>query len=159
MTAASEATQPQPPAFLQEAWPCECNTDKAKQPKRDKVFLNTTHCVCAHACMCRVRMHACTLCGRMHACACVLVRSAGACACRHVRVCLRVCVRMHACSCAGACVRARVRAWSSPRVPGCMRVCARALICVVCMCMCILTRMRARESVSALMRECTCICI
>jgi len=26
-----------------EAWPCECNTDKAKQPKRDKVFLNTTH--------------------------------------------------------------------------------------------------------------------
>jgi len=43
LTAASEATQPQPPALPPEAWPCECNTDKAKQPKRDKVFLNTTH--------------------------------------------------------------------------------------------------------------------
>jgi len=43
LIAASEATQPEPPALQPEAWPCECNTDKAKQPKRDKVFLNTTH--------------------------------------------------------------------------------------------------------------------
>jgi len=43
LTAASEATQPQPPAMPPETWPCEFNTDKAKQPKRDKVFLNTTH--------------------------------------------------------------------------------------------------------------------
>ena len=35
---------PQPPALPPEAWSCECNTNKAKQPKRDKVFLNTTHC-------------------------------------------------------------------------------------------------------------------
>ena len=41
---ASEAIQLQPPALPPEAWPCECNTNKAKQPKRDKVFLNTTHC-------------------------------------------------------------------------------------------------------------------
>jgi len=32
-----------PPALLSEVWPCECNTDKAKQPKRDEVFLNTIH--------------------------------------------------------------------------------------------------------------------
>jgi len=43
LRAASEATQSQPPALPPEAWPCECNTDKAKQPKRGKVFLNTTH--------------------------------------------------------------------------------------------------------------------
>jgi len=36
-------TQAQPPALMPEAWPCECNTNKAKQPKRDKVFLNKTH--------------------------------------------------------------------------------------------------------------------
>jgi len=41
---AAEVIQPQPPALPPEAWPCECNTNKAKQPKRDKVFLNTTHC-------------------------------------------------------------------------------------------------------------------
>ena len=40
----AEVIQPQPPALPPEAWPCECNTNKAKQPKRDKVFLNTTHC-------------------------------------------------------------------------------------------------------------------
>jgi len=40
---AAKVTQPQPPALPPEAWPCECNTNKAKQPKRDKVFLNTTH--------------------------------------------------------------------------------------------------------------------
>jgi len=43
LTAATEATQPQPPALPPEAWPCECNTDKARQSKRDKVFLITTH--------------------------------------------------------------------------------------------------------------------
>jgi hypothetical protein len=43
LTPAGEAIQPQPPALPPEAWPCECNTNKAKQPKRDKVFLNTTH--------------------------------------------------------------------------------------------------------------------
>jgi len=44
LTPAGEVIQPQPPALPPEAWPCECNTNKAKQPKRDKVFLNTTHC-------------------------------------------------------------------------------------------------------------------
>ena len=39
LTPACEAIQPQPPALP----PCECNTNKAKQPKRDEVFLNTTH--------------------------------------------------------------------------------------------------------------------
>jgi len=43
LTPAGEATQPQPPALPPGAWPCEYNTNKAKQPKRDKVFLNTTH--------------------------------------------------------------------------------------------------------------------
>jgi len=43
LTAASEAKQRQPPALPPEAWPCEYNTEKARQPKRDKVFLNTTH--------------------------------------------------------------------------------------------------------------------
>jgi len=43
LTPAGEAIQPQPPALPPEVWPCECNTNKAKQPKRDKVFLNTTH--------------------------------------------------------------------------------------------------------------------
>ena len=43
LTPASEVTQPQPPALPPEAWPCACNTDKARQPKRNKVFLNTTH--------------------------------------------------------------------------------------------------------------------
>jgi len=43
LTPAGEAIQPQPPALPPDAWPCECNTNKAKQPKRDKVFLNTTH--------------------------------------------------------------------------------------------------------------------
>ena len=43
-TLAGEVIQPQPPALPPEAWPSECNTNKAKQPKRDKVFLNTTHC-------------------------------------------------------------------------------------------------------------------
>ena len=31
-------------ALPPEAWPSECNTNNAKQPKGDKVFLNTTHC-------------------------------------------------------------------------------------------------------------------
>jgi len=44
LTPAGEAIQPQPPVLPPEACPCECNTNKAKQPKRDKVFLNTTHC-------------------------------------------------------------------------------------------------------------------
>ena len=96
----------------------------------------------------RVLMHA------LHACICLrVVRSACACACIHARVCLRVCVRMPACSCADACVRV----WSGPRVPGCMRVCARALVCVMCMCMHILVRMRACVCVCALMREYACI--
>jgi len=43
LTPAGEDTQPQPPALPLEAWPCKCNINKAKQPKRDKVFLNTTH--------------------------------------------------------------------------------------------------------------------
>jgi len=43
LTLAGEVIQPEPPALLPEAWPSECNTTKAKQPKRDKVFLNTTH--------------------------------------------------------------------------------------------------------------------
>jgi len=42
-TPAGEATQPQPPALPPEARPCECKTNKAKQPKRDKVLLNTNH--------------------------------------------------------------------------------------------------------------------
>ena len=62
-------------------------------------------------------------------------------------------VAMPACSCADACVRA----WSGPRVPGCMRVCARALVCIVCMCMRILARMRACGSVSArAYKSCAC---
>ena len=44
LTPAGEVIQPPPPALPPEAWPCECNTNKAKHPKRDKVFLNTTHC-------------------------------------------------------------------------------------------------------------------
>jgi len=40
----TEQHQLQPPALPPEAWPSESNTNKAKQPKRDKVFLNTTHC-------------------------------------------------------------------------------------------------------------------
>jgi len=44
LTPAGEVIQPQSPALLPEAWPCECNTNKAKQPKRDKVFLNIKHC-------------------------------------------------------------------------------------------------------------------
>jgi len=44
LTPAGEAIQPQPPALPPEAWPCECSTNKAKQPKRDEVFLNKTHC-------------------------------------------------------------------------------------------------------------------
>jgi len=44
LTPAGEAIQLQPPDLPPEAWPCECNTNKAKQPKRDKVFLNTTRC-------------------------------------------------------------------------------------------------------------------
>ena len=44
LTPAGEVIQPPPPALPPEAWPFECNTNKAKQPKRDKVFLNTTHC-------------------------------------------------------------------------------------------------------------------
>jgi len=42
-TPSSEATQPQPPALPLEARPCEYKTNKAKQPKRDKVFPNTNH--------------------------------------------------------------------------------------------------------------------
>jgi hypothetical protein len=44
LTPAGEVIQPLPPVLLPEAWPCKCNTNKAKHPKRDKVFLNTTHC-------------------------------------------------------------------------------------------------------------------
>jgi len=44
LTPAGEVIQPQPPTLPPEAWPCKCNTNKAKQPKRHKVFLNTTHC-------------------------------------------------------------------------------------------------------------------
>jgi len=43
LTQAGEATQPQPLALPLETWPCKCNTNKAKQPKTDKVFSNTTH--------------------------------------------------------------------------------------------------------------------
>jgi len=43
LTPAGEVIQPPPPALPPEAWPCELNTNKAKHPKRDKVFLNTTH--------------------------------------------------------------------------------------------------------------------
>jgi len=43
LTTAGESIQPQPPALPPEAWPCECNTNKVKQPKRHKAFLNTTH--------------------------------------------------------------------------------------------------------------------
>jgi len=43
LTPAGEAIQPQPPALPPEAWPYKCNTNKAKQSKRDKVFLSTTH--------------------------------------------------------------------------------------------------------------------
>ena len=44
LTPAGEVIQPKPPTLPPEAWASECNTNKAKQPKRDKVFLNTTHC-------------------------------------------------------------------------------------------------------------------
>ena len=44
LTPAGEVIQPQPPALPPEAWPSGCNTTKAKQSKRDKVLLNTTHC-------------------------------------------------------------------------------------------------------------------
>jgi len=44
LTPAGEVIQPQQPALPPEAWPSKCNTTKAKQPKRDQVFLNTTHC-------------------------------------------------------------------------------------------------------------------
>jgi len=40
---AGEATQPRPPALPPEARSYECKTNKAKQSKRDKVFLNTNH--------------------------------------------------------------------------------------------------------------------
>ena len=43
LTPAGEVIQPKPPALPPEAWPSECNTNKAKQSKRE-VFLNTTHC-------------------------------------------------------------------------------------------------------------------
>ena len=43
LTPAGEVIQPPPPTLPPEAWPCKCNTNKAKHPKRDKVFLNTTH--------------------------------------------------------------------------------------------------------------------
>ena len=36
LTPAGEVIQPQPPTLPPEAWPCECNTNKARQPKRDK---------------------------------------------------------------------------------------------------------------------------
>ena len=39
LTPAGEVIHPPPPALPPEAWPCECNTNKAKHPKRDKVFL------------------------------------------------------------------------------------------------------------------------
>jgi len=78
-------------------------------------------CRCVRACTC-VCMHVHCAGACMHVPACM--RIACACACVHVRVCLHMCVCIHACSCAGACVRA----WSGPRVPGCMRVCARALV-------------------------------
>ena len=104
-----------------------------------------------HACMCHVRMQACTLCGRMLACDCVHVRSVGArahvcmcgcvracaCACMRVHARVRVCVRSRAYVCQGACVSARAR-------PYALRV---------------LAWVRAHESVSALMRECACICV
>jgi len=110
LTPAGEAIQLQPPALPPEAWPCECNTNKAKQPKRDQVFLNKTHCrgvwsqsvsaqpkcvgVCLHECvrMCR-RVRACAyvhMMGivRVHACMC------------HVRMhACTLCGRMLACDC------------------------------------------------------------
>jgi len=44
LTPAGEVIHPQPPTLPPEVWPSECNTNKAKQPKRDKFFLSTTHC-------------------------------------------------------------------------------------------------------------------
>ena len=40
----TEQQQQKLPALPPQAWPSESKTNKAKQPKRDKVFLNTTHC-------------------------------------------------------------------------------------------------------------------
>jgi len=40
----TEQQQRKLPALPPQAWPSESKTNKAKQPKRDKVFLNTTHC-------------------------------------------------------------------------------------------------------------------
>jgi len=94
----AEVIQPQPLALPLEAWPCECNTNKAKQPKRDKVFLNTTHCwgvwaqsvsaqpkyvdVCLHECM--------RMCRRVRTCAYVHMHGHCAGACVHVpRWCVR----------------------------------------------------------------------
>ena len=161
------------------------NTNKAKQPKRDKVFLNTTHswgvwpqsasaqqkyvgvvargralCACvfararAYACMC-ICAGAC-----VHVPACMCLRACAWRVCLRMHGCagvLHVCMHIHACSCAGACVRA----WSGPRVSECMRVCARAIVRVVCMRMRILAQMRMRACVcaSAFMSEYTCICI
>jgi len=105
-----------------------------------------------HAYMCRVRMHACTLCGRMLVCDSVHVRSVGARA--HVCMCGCVCARVC------ACMRVHARVYVCVHcVPGCMRVCARAPVCVVCMVMRVLVWVRAHESVSALMRECACMCV
>ena len=42
-TSSKSAAEVIQPHHQRKAWPCECNTNKAKQPKRDKVFLNTTH--------------------------------------------------------------------------------------------------------------------
>ena len=135
-------------------------------------------CVYTSACACAgvfARARTCTYMGivRVHVHMCRVrnmhVHCAGA--CLHVTACMCVArVRVRMCECAGVFARVRaharvlmrgacVRAWSGPRVPGCMRVCARAPVCVVCMCMRVLTRVRAHESVSALMRECACICM
>jgi len=77
LTPAGEVIHPPPPALPPEAWPFEGNTNKAKHPKRDKVFLNTTHycgawpqSVSAQSKYVGVCLHECgRMCKRVRACA------------------------------------------------------------------------------------------
>jgi len=112
----------------------------------------------AHVHVCsrvRVRMHSCAF---VRADACMCLRACAWRTCLRMRACaglLHMWMHKHACSCAGA----GVRAWSGPRVSEYIRVCARALVCVMCMHVRILAQMRMRVCVCAFMSEYTCICI
>ena len=136
LTQAGKATQPQPPALPPEARPCECDTNKAKQPKRDKVFLNTTHSwgVWVQSVSMQPKMWAC-VCTSACACADVFAR-----ACAYACMCI---VRVRAYMCLRACV-VRVRAHACTRVHAQMRVCVRGwpTRARVHACLCVRARMR-----------------